>query len=169
MIKIYKNYLDVESFIWPECKGPLKPLPGWPEGKIDDKKVNVERIDTQPKYDWLQNKILRTFIEYGDERRYKIHSVISMRCSELGPDASLPWHIDNYYNGVDDRILSMTIEVQNAERGGGLELDTFMTPRIIRLEPGDAIIFNATERHRSIRVMEGTRKIITAFAGGIKL
>ncbi|MDE0714882.1 MAG: 2OG-Fe(II) oxygenase [Gammaproteobacteria bacterium] len=167
-MKIYPEFMDVSRWHWPQPVAPLDD-DDLPESerphKIRDDKVMVVRLDDMPRYRRLKGRVLDLFCEYARDYRYLIHGVVSLRYSEIGPGASLPWHADRY-DQDDDRILSMTILAQNAICGGGLQ---FHDSNIIHLEPGDAVVFDARWTHRSVRVLQGTRKIVTAFAGGAKI
>ena len=68
------------------------------------------------------------------------------------------WHPDTDPRADDHqtkwRTLSASVELRNADKGGGIELED---GGVIPLEIGDAVIFPATARHRAVEVMAGVR------------
>ena len=168
-MKIYRNFIDPRAFDWPMASSRLDRSyrPEVPDiARVDDGKVMVTRIEDDPRFSVLKSKIMDSFLAYAEEFKYRIHSLAMVGYSEFGKNATLPWHTDYYGGWNDDRVLTMSIQVQQAEFGGGLQ---FEGSRIIQLNDGDAIIFNSRVRHRSVRVAVGIRKIVVSFACGVKL
>lgn len=168
-MKIYKNFINPAAFVWPETLSPLDRSyrPEVPdELRVDDSKVLVTRIEGNPRFVELEKKILKTLVSYGRDHGYEITGLAMVGYSEFHKHATLPWHLDHYPGYEDDRMLTMSIQVQAAEMGGGLQ---FENSRKIEIEDGDAIIFDSRLRHRSTRVISGTRKIVVSFGTGVKL
>ena len=168
-MKIYKNFIDPAVFVWPETLSPLDRSyrPEAPDiARVDDSKVLVTRIEGSPDFAELEKKIFKTLVTYGRDHGYEITGLAMVGYSEFHRHATLPWHLDHYLGYADDRMLTMSIQVQAAEMGGGLQ---FENSSIIQMDDGDAIIFDSRLRHRSVRVISGIRKIVVSFGTGAKL
>ena len=168
LMKIYKAFIDPKAFDWPAATGPLDRSyrPEVPDlARANDRKVMVTRLENDPVFFDLKDRIFQQFSVYAEEFGYQVHSLAMVGYSEFGKGATLPWHTDWYGGYHDDRVLTMSIQIQRAQLGGGLQ---FPGSEIIQLDDGDAVIFDSRVRHRSVRVVSGIRKIVVSFACGVK-
>ena len=132
-----------------------------PEGNTDNnirkQKVGWYHEQADVQYQWLFDKIKLTAsqqcpIQINSSKLYSIQYGI------YGPDNYYKMHTDSDGLGIhpdNHRVLSATILLQSADKGGEFELKDY---GIIPMEPGDAIFFDSTMLHQVRPVTKGVRK-----------
>lgn len=168
-MRIYKDFIAPSEFIWPDVSAALDRSyrPEVPDHlRVPDNNVLVKRIEENPDYYGLRERIFDAFKAYAPDR-YQVNGIAMIGCTEFHKGSNLAWHKDHHANYCDDRILTMSIQIQAAELGGGIQFQD--SAETIQIGEGDAMVFDARRVHRSVRVIRGVRRIIVSFATGVKL
>ena len=114
----------------------------------------------RPQWQWLYNHV-RDRLALVNSMCWRLdaggETTDELQLTRYKPGDWYPWHVDCDPGAADQcrfRSLSTSILLRNPIAGGGLELDD---GGLIPLEPGDAVIFPAVQKHRALEVTEGVR------------
>lgn len=120
--------------------------------------------DLAPEFDRLDKYMQVVAEEYG----FKVKPIQYLQLAKYGPLDWFNWHYDNAVPG-DKRLLTVSIELQRATLGGGLEFDCYKEgiPRNFDLWSegiGCGTFFPCYLKHKAKRVYWGERIAAIAWA-----
>ena len=131
------------------------------------RKSRTAFLDDRERWGWLFDRLNEVMHRQNAEwpRIDMRAGVESIQYTEYGPGGHYAWHTDrgdaSERDGIRRRTLSMSLALEDAEAGGGVEIRHGGLPD---LKPGDAAIFRADEEHRALPVERGTRRVLVAWA-----
>ena len=82
------------------------------------------------------------------------------------PDGHYDWHTDLGGEDIDHRKISMSLVMQEGDKGGDLEFKVGTNNEVISLNEGDAVFFPSWYLHRVTRVLSGNRTSLVAWISG---
>ena len=125
--------------------------------KLDLRNSHLLWLPNNNEWSWLTTKI-RDQVDAISPMLKLCGSHGGIQFTQYGPGQYYKQHADNYrHNQTYDRYMSMSILLESAERGGGLEVEG---EGVIPLGSGDAFFFPSHLNHEALTVIEGTRKAL---------
>ena len=119
---------------------------------------------------WLHEALWRAGVQ-ANERVWRMAlasqaNAEDMQLARYEAGGHYDWHPDKSPQSkgrMSCRALSVVVLLREAEAGGGLAVDG---RGVIEMEPGDALVFPATVRHRAVPVERGQRESLVLWLHG---
>ena len=132
----------------------------------DSGRVNTIAWLGHNNWEWLHERLRRIVKRVNDENwGLGVDGFQELQFTRYLPGEGYGWHSDVKHGSGDQhsrRTVSMVVLLKNPDGGGGIELQDL---GVVRLKPGDAVVFPSDTIHRALPVLSGVRESLIYWTG----